>query len=52
MMALAALIVWGVHGLVDVPFFKNDLAILFWLLIALGIFATDSEIWHTDKKNV
>jgi O-antigen ligase len=23
------------HGLVDVPYFKNDLAILFWLLIAL-----------------
>jgi O-antigen ligase len=27
------------HGLVDVPYFKNDLAILFWTLIALsGIF--------------
>lgn len=27
-----------IHGLVDVPYFKNDLAILFWLLIAvLGI---------------
>lgn len=24
-----------IHGLVDVPYFKNDLAILFWLLIAL-----------------
>ncbi len=24
-----------IHGLVDVPYFKNDLAILFWLLIAV-----------------
>ena len=24
-----------IHGLVDVPYFKNDLAILFWFLIAL-----------------
>ncbi len=25
-----------VHGLVDVPYFKNDLAVLFWILIALS----------------
>lgn len=31
--AMAALLV---HGLVDVPYFKNDLAILFWLVVALG----------------
>ncbi len=30
--ALTALIV---HGLVDVPYFKNDLAVLFWILIGL-----------------
>ncbi|NCB20636.1 MAG: hypothetical protein EOM88_01770 [Clostridia bacterium] len=30
--AMSALVI---HGLVDVPYFKNDLAILFWLLIAL-----------------
>lgn len=24
-----------IHGLVDVPYFKNDLAIIFWLIIAL-----------------
>ncbi len=24
-----------IHGLVDVPYFKNDLAIIFWILIAL-----------------
>lgn len=26
-----------VHGLVDVPYFKNDLAMLFWILAALAI---------------
>ena len=30
--AIAAIIV---HGIVDVPYFKNDLAVMFWLLIAL-----------------
>ncbi len=32
---LLAFIVILVHGIVDVPFFKNDLAILFFLLLAL-----------------
>ncbi len=34
--ALTALVV---HGLVDVPYFKNDLAFLFWILIASIIIA-------------
>jgi putative inorganic carbon (HCO3(-)) transporter len=33
--ALAALIGMVAYGLVDVPYFKNDLAMMFWLLIAL-----------------
>lgn len=33
---MAALVALIVHGLVDVPYFKNDLAILFWFLIALS----------------
>ncbi|MSU74963.1 MAG: O-antigen ligase domain-containing protein [Candidatus Magasanikbacteria bacterium] len=34
---LAALVVFLVHGLIDVPYFKNDLAILFWILAACVI---------------
>jgi len=34
----AVMITIIVHGLVDVPYFKNDLAILFWLIIGLSIF--------------
>jgi O-antigen ligase len=32
---LGAMIVIVVHGLVDVPYFKNDLAILFWLIVGI-----------------
>ncbi len=40
-----AMIVIIVHGLVDVPYFKNDLAVLFWLLVVcLGILKLKKEI--------
>ncbi len=32
---MGAMIVIVVHGIVDVPYFKNDLAVLFWALIAM-----------------
>jgi O-antigen ligase len=32
---IGAMLVVLIHGLVDVPYFKNDLAVLFWLLVAL-----------------
>ena len=32
---LGAMMVVIVHGVVDVPYFKNDLAVLFWVLVAL-----------------
>jgi O-antigen ligase len=32
---LTAMVVILIHGLVDVPYFKNDLAIMFWILFAL-----------------
>lgn len=32
---LAAMTVILIHGLVDAPYFKNDLAIMFWLLLGL-----------------
>ncbi|HTK05020.1 MAG TPA: O-antigen ligase family protein [Candidatus Eisenbacteria bacterium] len=33
--AAAAMIAMLVHGLVDVPYFKNDLAFLFWMVIGM-----------------
>lgn len=26
-----------VHGLIDIPYFKNDLALVFWIVLALGL---------------
>ncbi|MCX6809700.1 MAG: O-antigen ligase family protein [Candidatus Berkelbacteria bacterium] len=34
---LAALVAILVYGLVDTPIFKNDLAVLFWIVLAIGI---------------
>jgi O-antigen ligase len=34
---LLPLLVLLIHGLIDVPYFKNDLAILFWLLVWITI---------------
>jgi len=34
--------VWFVHGLVDVPYFKNDISILFFMLLALTLFSNNS----------
>ncbi|MCH8049550.1 hypothetical protein IH979_02465, partial [Patescibacteria group bacterium] len=33
--AFAALATMVIHGLVDVPYFKNDLAVMTWLLLAI-----------------
>jgi O-antigen ligase len=33
-----------IHGLVDVPYFKNDLSILFWMII--GIYMVNQNIKH------
>jgi len=33
---MCSMIVIIIHGLVDAPYFKNDLAIMFWLLVALA----------------
>lgn len=35
---------WFVHGLVDVPYFKNDLSVLFFIMLALTLLA-DKKYW-------
>ena len=32
---LCAMIVIVIHGLVDVPYFKNDLSVMFWIMVAM-----------------
>lgn len=43
MALLAGLTYWVVHGLVDVPYFKNDLSMEFWIVMAL------IEIWGSKR---
>ena len=43
--SMAAMVVILIHGLVDTPYFKNDLSILFWIII--GIVA---QVNHLDKS--
>ncbi|MBU1202593.1 O-antigen ligase family protein [Patescibacteria group bacterium] len=35
---ILAWLTWFIHGLVDVPYFKNDLSILFFILLAFSLF--------------
>ena len=44
---LAPLLAILIHGLVDVPYFKNDLAIVFWMLIFLTTFVFKTEKTET-----
>ena len=37
--AMAALLVIFIHGMVDTPYIKNDLSIMFWFVIAMGVSA-------------
>lgn len=41
---LSFLVYLFIHGLVDVPYFKNDLSAQFWVYLAFGILVTKSEI--------
>ncbi|MFA6296851.1 MAG: O-antigen ligase family protein [Patescibacteria group bacterium] len=44
---MGAMVCIIMHGIVDVPYFKNDLSILFWLIIALMIITK----LKTEKEN-
>lgn len=44
----AAFVTIIIHGLVDVPYFKNDLSIVFWILIGILIVLYN----HTVNKNI
>jgi len=50
---LGALVVTVVHGLVDVPYFKNDLAVMFWVLMFVSYFIYikyDNKLNYENSK--
>ncbi len=45
---VGAMLVIFIHGLVDVPYFKNDLAVIFWIIIAmLGALKLEKDLRNT-----
>lgn len=45
-----AMLVIVVHGIVDVPYFKNDLAVIFWLIVGmLGILSLKNDKVKSEK---
>ena len=51
MSLVGSMVVIIVHGIVDVPYFKNDLAIIFWILIALmGLANISGELTEKNDK--
>jgi O-antigen ligase len=44
---LGTLVLWGVHGLVDSPYWKNDMSIEFWIVAALELAAIR---WIAEAK--
>ena len=49
---MAAMIALLVHGLVDTPYWKNDLAILFWVILAFGIILSQNENNQRRKTSI
>jgi O-antigen ligase len=47
---LASLVIIFIHGMVDVPYFKNDLAMLFWVITSLFFYPTQNYIVDDFKK--
>jgi O-antigen ligase len=47
--ALAALVMWTVHGIVDSPYWKNDMSVEFWMLAALVIICLRSSALEPDS---
>jgi hypothetical protein len=39
---LVGLLMWVVHGMVDTPYWKNDMSVEFWLLAAIDVVAVAS----------
>jgi O-antigen ligase len=46
---MTAMIAILVQGLVDTPYWKNDLAVMFWIFIAISIATTSKNIQYENK---
>ncbi|MBI4433752.1 O-antigen ligase family protein [Candidatus Uhrbacteria bacterium] len=46
----SAMVVVLVHGLVDVPYFKNDLSVLWWTILALVLLRAQRPVSETPER--
>ena len=51
-MLMAGMSVILIHGLVDVPYFKNDLSILWWLIIGMMLVLDQKKIGENENNKV
>jgi len=47
---LGALVLWTVHGIVDSPYWKNDMSVEFWILAALEIVIIRNALAHDGRE--
>lgn len=47
--SMASMLAIVVHGLVDTPYFKNDLSVLFWLIIGIFILSSNHNFSKTKS---
>ncbi len=50
--SLGALLMWFVHGVVDSPYWKNDMSVEFWILVALVLVARRAEVRGQQELEV
>jgi O-antigen ligase len=50
MVGLALMLIILFHGILDTPFFKNDLALLFWLIAAVIFLPNHERVSHTRSE--
>lgn len=49
---ICAFVAISVHGLLDVPYFKNDLSLVFWVIVALALFELDYQGFTVKHRSL
>jgi putative inorganic carbon (HCO3(-)) transporter len=49
---VGTVVMWAVHGVVDSPYWKNDMAIEFWLVVAIAVAVSRALNKHRETRPV
>ncbi|HCG01226.1 MAG TPA: hypothetical protein DEV93_11860 [Chloroflexi bacterium] len=47
---VGTVVTWAVHGIVDSPYWKNDMAIEFWLVVAIEVAVVGALKIRSESK--